>query len=46
MGTQIEKLEIKLLLFEDDMISIHKQILKFYQRATTADKQLEQSGWI
>jgi hypothetical protein len=45
-GVQIGKEEIKVSLFADDTIVYLSNSKKFYQRTSTADKQLQQSGWI
>ena len=45
-GIQIGKEEIKVSLFADDTIVYLSNSKKFYQRTSTADKQLQQSGWI
>ena len=44
-GIQIDKEEINVLLFADDMI-VHKQPQKLQQRTSTAEKHLQQSGQI
>ena len=45
-GIQIGKEEVKISLFADDMIVYLSDPPKFHQRTPTADKQLQQSGWI
>jgi hypothetical protein len=44
---QIGKEKVNVSLFVDDMIvCMHKGSQKFFQGTFTADKQLQQSGWI
>ena len=45
-GIQIGKEEVKLSLFADDMIVYLSDTKKLHQRTPTADKQLQQSGWL
>ena len=45
-GIYISKKEFKASLFTDDMIVFTRDLIKFYQKTPTADKHLQQSGWI
>ena len=45
-GIQIGKEEVKLSLFADEMIVYLSDPKKLHQRTPTADKQLQQSGWL
>ena len=45
-GKQIRKKEVKVSLFADDMILYIRNPKKFYQKTSTADKQLQQRDWI
>ena len=43
-GYKLEKEEVKVSLFTDDMVIYSSHPKKFYQKTPTADKHLQQSG--
>ena len=45
-GIRIGKEEVKLFLFADDMIAIHRESQRFHQATTRTDKQIQQSSSI